>query len=69
MIDHDKALSGNKQNPEQPRRPSTYNESVDEPGELLREEPVEIEAERPQTPNPNIDRGEKDKPTPPAFEE
>lgn len=52
-----------------PKRPLTHDESVDEPAELIEQETADIEAEVPQTPNPNIDRGEKEEQTPPAFEE
>ncbi|NWG25935.1 MAG: hypothetical protein HXY30_16230 [Pseudorhodoplanes sp.] len=52
-----------------PKRPTPPDESVDEPAALIERETADIEAEVPQTPNPNIDRGEKDEPTPPAFEE
>lgn len=53
----------------QPKRPYSYDESVDEAAGLLKKEAVDIEAERPLKPNPNIDRGEKEDPAPPVFEE
>lgn len=59
----------NRLNRKQPRRPSGYDEGVDEPAELLKKEPVDVEAEQPLTPNPNIDRGEREDSTPPVFEE
>jgi hypothetical protein len=65
-----KATSARKRRaPRQPRRELPYDESVDEPGALLERENVDVEGEVPQKPNPNIDRGDKDEFSPPAFEE
>jgi hypothetical protein len=53
----------------QPKRPYPYDESLDEPAELIEKETVEIEAERPLAPNPNVERTDEKVPDPPVFEE
>lgn len=53
----------------QPKPPRRGDVSVDEPASLIRKEEADIEAETPLQDNPNIERGEKEDQTPPAFEE
>jgi len=52
------------------RRRYPYDEGVDEPGNLIEIESVEVEAEVPAEENEPVERIEKpDKPDTPAFEE
>lgn len=52
-----------------PKRPAGQDVSVDEPAALVQRENADIEAEMPFQENPNIERGEREESTPPAFEE
>lgn len=54
------------------RRPKhhSFDESVDEPAELIENEPVDIQGEVPAEPNRPVERVEpEDKSSSPAFEE
>lgn len=56
--------------PKKRQRHHSYDESVDEPGKLIENEPVEVEAEVPSEENEPVERIEKeDEPEPPVFEE
>ena len=48
----------------------SYDESLDEPGKLIADEPGDVEAETPTEDRESIERVEPDEPAePPAFEE
>jgi hypothetical protein len=66
-------LTGDKKRAAIPKRRQkhhSYNENVDESANLIADEPVEIEEERPAEENESLQRAEDDtKPETPTFEE
>jgi hypothetical protein len=56
--------------PRQPQRRYSYNESVDEPANLIEDEPVDIQQETPAQESEPVERiEERNGPRSPAFEE
>ena len=56
--------------PKKRQKHYSYDESVDEPGKLIEEEAVDVEAEVPAEENEPVERSEpEDKPAPPVFDE
>jgi hypothetical protein len=55
--------------PKKRPRHCSYDESVDEPAQLLEQEAVEIEQETPSEDTIAVERVEPDEREPPAFEE
>jgi len=55
--------------PKRRQRHYSYDESLDEPGKLIADEPAEIEAETPTEERDSEERAEADEPGAPAFEE
>lgn len=55
--------------PKRRQRHYSYDESLDEPGKLIADEPVEIEGETPTEEHESVERGEPEEPGAPAFEE
>ena len=56
-------------NNRQPKPPRRGDVNADEPASLIQREQADIEADLPLQENPNIERGEKEDKTLPAFEE
>ncbi len=56
--------------PKKPARPGSYSEGENEAPQLIKDEPVELEREVPETDNQPVERSEQDdKPDSPVFEE
>ena len=55
--------------PKRRQRHYSYDESLDEPGQLIADEPVEIEGETPTEERESEERAEAGEPGAPAFEE
>ena len=53
----------------QPKPPRRSDVNANEPASLIQREQADIEADLPLQENPNIERGEKEDKTLPAFEE
>ncbi len=55
--------------PKRSRRHYSYDESLDEPGKLIADEPVEVEREAPAEENESVEGTEENDSGPPVFEE
>ena len=55
--------------PKRRQKRSSYDESLDEPGKLIADEPVEIESEVPAEENEPVEGTMNNPREPPAFEE